>query len=99
MAIEKMSDEQISAGLNDLSGWALKDEKLHRQLKFKNFVQAFGFMTQVAILAEKADHHPEWFNVYSKVTIDLTTHEADGISQRDFALAQQINEVLATMGM
>jgi 4a-hydroxytetrahydrobiopterin dehydratase len=65
MAIEKMSDEQISAGLNDLSGWALKDEKLHRQLKFKNFVQAFGFMTQVAILAEKADHHPEWFNVYS----------------------------------
>jgi 4a-hydroxytetrahydrobiopterin dehydratase len=95
MSVEKMTLQQIEARLTDLSGWALKNEKLHRELKFKNFVQAWGFMTQVAILAEKANHHPEWFNVYSRVTIDLTTHEAGGISQRDFDLAKKINEILA----
>ena len=99
MSVEKMTSQQIEAGLKDLSGWALKDEKLHWELKFKNFVQAWGFMTQVAMLAEKADHHPEWSNVYSRVTIDLTTHEAGGISQRDFDLANKINEVLANMGI
>ena len=99
MAAQKMTLQQIERGLKDLPGWELQNEKLHRQLKFKNFVQAWGFMTQVAILAESADHHPEWSNVYSRVTIDLTTHEAGGISQRDFDLAQKINEVLAAMGM
>lgn len=94
-----MSAQQIEAGLKDLSGWRLQNEKLHRELKFKNFTQAWGFMTQVAIAAEKADHHPEWSNVYSRVTIDLTTHEAAGISQRDFDLAQSINEILAGMGI
>ena len=69
-----------------------------RQITPENFVQAWGFMTQVAILAEQADHHPEWSNVYSKVSIDLTTHEADGISERDFRLAGQINEILLAMG-
>jgi 4a-hydroxytetrahydrobiopterin dehydratase len=97
MSIEKMSLEQIAAALKDLDGWELKNEKLHRELKFKNFVQAWGFMTQVAILAERADHHPEWFNVYSRVIIDLTTHEANGISQRDIELAQKINQILARM--
>jgi 4a-hydroxytetrahydrobiopterin dehydratase len=94
MAVEKMTKEQIEAGLNNLNGWELKNDKLHRELKLKNFVQAFGFMSQVAILAEKANHHPEWSNVYSRVTIDLTTHEAGGISQRDFDLAGKINEIL-----
>ena len=98
MSIEKLTDQQIEAGLKDLPGWELKDEKLHRELKFKNFVQAWGFMTQAAILAQQADHHPEWFNVYSKVIIDLTTHEAGGISQRDFDLAKEMNGVLAEMG-
>jgi 4a-hydroxytetrahydrobiopterin dehydratase len=99
MSISKMTSEQIEVGLKNLDGWELKNEKLHRELKLKNFVQAFGFMTQVAILAEKMDHHPEWFNVYSRVTIDLTTHEAGGISQRDLELAQKINGILATMGL
>jgi len=99
MSVEKMSSQQIKTDLKSLSGWELKDEKLHRELKFKNFVQAWGFMTQVAILAEKANHHPEWSNVYSRVIIDLTTHEAGGISQRDFDLAEKINEVLAAMGV
>lgn len=99
MAVEKMTSEQIQAGLKALSGWELKDNKLHREIKFKDFVQAFGFMTQVAILAEKSNHHPEWSNVYSRVTIDLTTHETGGISQRDFDLAKEINEVLAGLGL
>jgi 4a-hydroxytetrahydrobiopterin dehydratase len=94
MSISRKSSEQIEAELKNLPGWELKNEKLHRELKFKNFVQAFGFMTQVAILAEQMDHHPEWFNVYSRVIIDLTTHEASGISQRDFDLAQKINQTL-----
>jgi 4a-hydroxytetrahydrobiopterin dehydratase len=97
MSIEKMTAQEIEAGLEGLSGWHLKEGKLHRQLKFKNFVQAWGFMTQIAILAERANHHPEWSNVYSRVTIDLTTHEAGGISQRDFELARKINETLADM--
>ena len=95
MAIAKKTREQIQTDLNDLPGWALKEEKLHRELKFKNFVQAWGFMTQVAMLAEKMDHHPEWSNVYSRVEIYLTTHEAGGISQRDFDLAAGIDQVLA----
>lgn len=97
MSVEKMTSQQIEISLNDLSGWELRDEKLHRELKFKNFVQAWGFMTQVAILAERADHHPEWNNVYNRVTIDLNTHEIGGISQRDFELANKINEVLTNM--
>lgn len=94
MSVEKMTTQQVEAGLNDLPGWELKAAKLHRELRFKNFVQAFGFMTQVALLAESADHHPEWFNVYNRVTIDLTTHEANGISQRDFDLAKKINGIV-----
>lgn len=97
MAIAKKTREQIQAGLKELPGWALKEEKLHRGLKFKNFVQAWGFMTQVAMLAEQMDHHPEWSNVYNRVEIDLTTHEAGGISQRDFDLAAKIDQVLARM--
>lgn len=95
MAVEKMTAQQIAAGLDALPGWQLKDGKLHRELKFKNFVRAWGFMTQVAILAEQMNHHPEWSNVYSRVTIDLTTHEAGGISQLDFDLARKINELVA----
>lgn len=97
MSLEKMTIEQIQTSLKELPGWELKAGKLHRELKFKNFVQAWGFMTQVAILAEQANHHPEWSNVYSRVSIDLTTHEAGGISQRDFELAQKINRLLADM--
>lgn len=96
MAIEKMTPQQVQAELKNLEGWALKNGKLHRELKFKNFVQAFGFMTQVAILAEKANHHPEWSNVYNQVTVELTTHECNGISKRDFDLGKKINELLAS---
>ena len=99
MAIEKLNIKEINTALEQLPDWTLEAGKLHRALKFKNFVQAWGFMTQTAILAEQADHHPEWSNVYNRVIIDLTTHECDGISQRDFDLAKKINSVLANMGM
>ena len=68
----------------------MTEGKLHKEFKFANFVEAFGFMSKVAILAEKMNHHPEWFNVYNKVAIDLTTHDAGGISQNDLELAKQI---------
>ncbi|MEM7030022.1 MAG: 4a-hydroxytetrahydrobiopterin dehydratase [Chloroflexota bacterium] len=94
MAIQKLSDQEIDAQISQVSGWAVQDNKLHCQFKFKDFVEAWGFMSQVAILAERADHHPEWSNVYNRVIIDLTTHEADGITIRDFDLAREINQIL-----
>lgn len=94
MAIEKLTEAEIQRQLEKLDEWELKNEKLYRELVFKNFIEAFGFMSKVAILAEKANHHPEWFNVYKTVRIELTTHEAGGISERDFALAKEINKTL-----
>lgn len=93
MAVEKLTADQLAAALKQLPGWELKNDKLRRELKFKNFVEAWGFMTQAAMLAEQMDHHPEWFNVYSKVIIDLTTHEANGISQRDIELAKKMDKI------
>ena len=96
--IEKLSQQGLESALQELNetvdkAWQLKEGKLHKASKFADFVAAFGFMSQVALLAEKADHHPEWFNVYNKVAISLTTHEAGGISTRDFALAAAIEKL------
>jgi 4a-hydroxytetrahydrobiopterin dehydratase len=91
MGIDKLSDNEIQAALTGLSGWSLADGKLHFERIFGDFKEAFAFMTRVALAAEQANHHPEWFNVYNRVRIDLTTHDAGGISQRDLDLAQQIN--------
>ena len=88
---EKLDDAAINERLGALPGWELIDGKLHRDFKFPNFVEAFGFMTSAAIEAEKMNHHPEWFNVYSKVAVDLTTHEAGGITELDFELAERMN--------
>ncbi len=92
---EKLEGKQLNERLTTLDGWTLRDGKLHRELKFSNFSAAFGFMTSAAIEAEKMNHHPEWFNVYNKVVVDLTTHEVGGISERDFALAERMNELSA----
>ena len=89
----KATDEEIQAFINQFSAWSVEDGKLHRDYVFGNFVQAFGFMTEVALIAERADHHPEWFNVYKKVVVDLTTHEANGITERDFALAREMEKI------
>jgi 4a-hydroxytetrahydrobiopterin dehydratase len=91
---EKLSPQAINEQLAQVDGWSLHDGKLQRQFVFRNFVDAFGFMSQVALLAEAMDHHPEWSNVYNRVKIELTTHDAGGITQRDFTLAQRINAVL-----
>jgi 4a-hydroxytetrahydrobiopterin dehydratase len=94
MTIQKLSENEITQRLQQLPAWQLRNGKLYRQLKFSNFVQAFAFMTGVALLAEKHDHHPEWFNVYNTVEIWLTTHDAAGISERDFTLATAIDATL-----
>jgi 4a-hydroxytetrahydrobiopterin dehydratase len=92
--IEKLSDGEITQALGRVPGWAVVNGKLHRELKFGTFVDAFGFMTRLAMIAERRDHHPEWQNVYDRVTIDLTTHEAQGITERDVALAEAANALL-----
>jgi 4a-hydroxytetrahydrobiopterin dehydratase len=74
-------------------GWKVVGGKLHRELKFPDFVAAFGFMSRVALLAEKRDHHPEWSNVYNRVVIDLVTHDAGGITDKDIELAQAIEKI------
>jgi len=91
MAIAKLSDHEISERLQQQPNWQLRHGKLYRQFKFRNFVDAFGFMTRVALIAEQQDHHPEWFNVYATVEIWLTTHDAGGISERDFLVAAAIS--------
>lgn len=95
MAIAKLSAEAIESELAKLPGWTVKDGKLHRELAFEGFVEAFGFMTGVALAAQAQDHHPEWFNVWNKVVIDLTTHDAGGLSTRDFKLAATIERLAA----
>lgn len=76
--------------------WQVVDGKLHKEFVFADFIEAFGFMTRCAITAEKMNHHPEWFNVYKKVTVDLMTHEAGGLTELDFGLAQSMDEQTAT---
>ena len=88
---EKLSDSDIVARLESLDAWALANGKLRREFRFANFVEAFGFMTRAAIEAEKMNHHPEWFNVYNQVIVDLTTHDAGGVSELDFKLAEVMN--------
>ena len=93
MSISKVSDQQIQDFLNLHTDWELKDNKLHREYQFENFVKAFSFMNQVSVIAELQNHHPEWCNVYNKVVIDLTTHEAGGITVRDFTLAIEMESI------
>lgn len=90
---KKLGNADIKARLDDLPGWSIADDKLRREFKFSSFVEAFGFMTSAAIEAEKMNHHPEWFNVYNKVTVDLTTHSAGGITELDFELAAKMNKL------
>ena len=87
----KLSESEISARLHELTGWTVVDGKLHREFQFVDFVHAFGFMTSAAITAEAMGHHPEWLNVYNRLTVDLTTHDAGGISAKDFELARKLD--------
>ena len=91
MPKEKLTEIEINAAIAKLPDWKVVNGKLNRAFKFDNFVQAFAFITKVAIVAEKMDHHPELFNVYNRVVIDLVTHYLDGIGILDIELAKKIN--------
>ncbi len=88
-----LSEQELGSAVAALSGWSIENGKLHREFRFANFVRAFSFMSAVALVAEKRDHHPEWFNVYGRVVVDLTTHDAGGITQNDVDLAHAMNEL------
>jgi 4a-hydroxytetrahydrobiopterin dehydratase len=86
----RLTDEEIARRLDALPGWRIEHGKLHKTFLFKDFTKAFAFMTDVAWAAEELDHHPEWFNVYNRVSIDLITHSAKGITALDFELAARV---------
>lgn len=93
MGLIKLSDEQISKELTNLPGWSIVNGKLHKDFLFRDFIEAFGFMSTAALHIEKMNHHPEWFNVYNKLKVDLTTHDAGGITQNDINLARILNSL------
>lgn len=95
MAITKLDTDEVVRLLAQLPGWTVEAGKLHREYRFTNFVEAFGVMTSIALVAERMDHHPEWFNVWNTVRVDLTTHDAGGITAKDFELAAAMERIAA----
>lgn len=93
MARQKLTDAELKAALDRLPGWTIANDKLHREYKFPDFAHAFGFMATAAVLIDKMNHHPEWSNVYNRVTVDLTTHDAGGITQKDVELAGVLENI------
>jgi 4a-hydroxytetrahydrobiopterin dehydratase len=87
-----LSENEINEGLFGLEGWRQEENQIVKQFKFKNFVESMGFVTKVAILAERVDHHPDILIEYSKVTITLSTHSEGGLTQKDFNLASEIQK-------
>jgi 4a-hydroxytetrahydrobiopterin dehydratase len=98
MARSKLDDAEIERRLCDLAPWRIEDGKLHRGYRFADFVTAFGFMTSAALVAEAMNHHPEWSNVYATVRVDLTTHDAGGITALDFELATKMEALARAHG-
>ena len=99
--IEKLSDAERNEALPALAGWThdRARDAISKRFKFADFSEAFGFMTRVALAAEKADHHPEWSNVWNRVDILLTTHEAEGLTRRDIALAEKIDAIAGQLAL
>ncbi|TWB51957.1 4a-hydroxytetrahydrobiopterin dehydratase [Rhizobium sp. ERR 922] len=97
MKYDRLDRAAIDENLAELGGWALADDGLSisKTFKFRNFVEAFGFMTEAALAAEKFNHHPEWFNVYSRVEVKLTTHDAGGLTDHDVKLAKAMEKAAA----
>ena len=96
MAVPQLTDAERDAALAELPEWSLRGDGLaiERQFQFKNFSEAWAFMNRVALIAEKHDHHPEWSNVYNRVAITLTTHDAGGLSERDAKMARAIDKLV-----
>jgi 4a-hydroxytetrahydrobiopterin dehydratase len=97
MARQKLTDSELQSVLGLLSGWTIQNGKLHREYKFPDFAHAFGFMATAAIQVEKINHHPEWLNVYNRVTVDLTTHDSGGITQKDIELARALDTIASKL--
>ena len=97
MAVPQLTTAERADALTELLDWNLRADGLaiEREFKFKTFSEAFAFMARVALIAEKHDHHPEWSNVYNRVSITLTTHDAGGLSERDVKMARAIDKLLA----
>ena len=89
--VSKLNESAVAQALGELPGWSLQAGKLHWERTFRDFVEAFGFMTRVALLAERANHHPEWSNVYNRLSVDLTTHDCGGLSALDLRMARAID--------
>jgi 4a-hydroxytetrahydrobiopterin dehydratase len=95
--MRKFSGPELKEALAVLKGWTVVASKLHKECKFADFIHAFGFMATAALAIEKMEHHPEWFNVYNRVTVDLTTHDAGGITSKDAELAKTLDEIAAKL--
>jgi len=93
----RLDDQAVQQALGGLGGWALVEGRraIAKEYRFQDFNQAFGFMARVALLAEKLDHHPEWFNVYNKVAVTLATHDADGVTELDLTMARFMEQAAA----
>lgn len=91
--MQKVSESALQSALSSLSNWTVVDGKLHREYKFTDFIHAFGFMATSAMAIEKMNHHPEWFNVYNRVVVDLTTHDSGGITAKDIELAEVLDSL------
>jgi 4a-hydroxytetrahydrobiopterin dehydratase len=91
----RLSDDHVNSRIRALRGWTLRVGKLHREYEFADFVAAFGFMTAGAHAAERLEHHPDWCNAWNRVTVDLSTHDAGGLTELDFALAERLEELAA----
>ena len=94
MKLEQLTSEQINESLATMTGWLLKGNAIEKEFIFKDFREAFGFMTMVALIAEKMNHHPEWSNVYNKVKITLSTHDSGGITENDINMAKLIDKLM-----
>ena len=90
--------EDLQSAVRQLPGWTIENGKLHREYRFADFIHAFGFMATSAIAIEKMNHHPEWSNVYNRVTVDLTTHDSGGVTERDIELARTIEAIAQKLG-
>jgi 4a-hydroxytetrahydrobiopterin dehydratase len=99
MGSSTLETDEITQKLTALSGWTQQGGKLHREYRFPDFVEAFGFMTSVALVAERLNHHPEWSNVWNTVVVDLITHEAGGITAKDFELANAMDRLAGPRGL
>ena len=92
--MKKLSEEEINSHLESLEGWSYSDNAIHTSFEFENFKEAFTLMTRIAFEAEAQQHHPEWSNVYNELEISLSTHDAGGVTEKDFKLAKTIEKIV-----